>query len=75
MDTTNLWHHCPADKTHWHVRSHDDNTNKHTPKRFDPTMLHILSTLASAQTIGTQEMMATMTNFLNYAATNPDAKL
>jgi hypothetical protein len=44
-------------------------------RAVDPTMLHILSTLASAQTIGTQDTMATMTYFLNYAASNPDAKL
>jgi hypothetical protein len=44
-------------------------------RAVDPTMLHILSTLASAQTTGTQATIEIMTHFLNYAATNPDAKL
>ena len=44
-------------------------------RAVDPTMLHILSTLASAQTTGTQETTKQMVHFLNYCATYPDATL
>ena len=44
-------------------------------RAVDPTMLHILSTLASAQPIGTQATIEIMTYFLNYASSHPDAKL
>ena len=44
-------------------------------RAVDPTMLHILNNLASAQTHGTQHTVDTMTYFLNYCATHPDASI
>lgn len=44
-------------------------------RAVDPTMLHILSNLAASQTIGTAATTIQMVHFLNYCATNPDAKL
>jgi hypothetical protein len=42
---------------------------------IDPTMLVALSTLASAQTKGTQATTEAMVQLLNYCATHPDAEI
>ena len=41
----------------------------------DPTMTHIINHLGSHQATGTQQTMETMTYFLNYCATHPDASI
>jgi hypothetical protein len=44
-------------------------------RAVDPTMLHILNHLAASQSGGTQQTISTMTHFLNYCATHPDANI
>jgi hypothetical protein len=44
-------------------------------RAVDPTMLHILSNLAAAQTKGTENTTIQMVHFLNYCATYPTATL
>jgi hypothetical protein len=44
-------------------------------RAVDPTMVHELSCLASAQAHGTQATVAQMVHFLNYCATHPESKI
>jgi hypothetical protein len=44
-------------------------------RAVDPTMLHALNTLASAQAKGTQTTVQSMTDFMNYCATYPNATI
>ena len=44
-------------------------------RAVDPTMAVTLSTLAAAQSKGTEATAKAVTQFLNYAATNPDAAI
>ena len=44
-------------------------------RAIDYTMLHALNDLATKTRKGTQQTAKALTHFLNYCATNPDAKV
>jgi hypothetical protein len=44
-------------------------------RAVDPTMIHALNTLASAQAKGTQATVQAMTDFMNYCATYPSSTI
>ena len=62
----------PTQKTHI---QQIDGTVLYYARAVDPTMAVTLSTIAAAQSKGTQATADAITKFLNYAASNPDAAL